>query len=347
MELKLIWQDYGLDHLEEGIAKLFPERNLNLEQLFAQVLEGDIFGAIKGLFQGSVADIGGQLGSMRNVFVWLLVLGIVSTLMTHFVEIFDRQQVADMAFYFLYLLCTTVLLKCFAQAADTAKSVMENTVLFAKLLIPAYLFSIGVSSGAVTAGASRQLLLLAVYGVESVLSALILPLIYSFSMLSIVNGIWIEEKLDFLIDLLGRIIGWGLKGALGIVTGLGIFQRLIAPVVDSARNSALQKLISAIPGVGSAVGGVTELVLGSAMVIRNSIGVVLLLLLILLCIMPLMKIAVTAILLKAAAAFMGIVSDRRVTACVDRIGNACMLLFRAAGTAMMLFLIAVAVTGLK
>ena len=32
MELKLIWQDYGLDHLEEGIAKLFPEwRAISLE----------------------------------------------------------------------------------------------------------------------------------------------------------------------------------------------------------------------------------------------------------------------------------------------------------------------------
>lgn len=347
MDLALLWHDYGLDQLEEGIARLFPERKLDLEQLLATVMEGDIIGAAKALFQGGIADIEGQIASMRNVFVWLLILGIVSTLMTHFTEIFDGQQVADMGFYFMYLLVTTVLLKCFAQAADIARSIMENTVLFARLLIPAYLLSIGVSSGAMTAGVSRQLMLLAVYAVEYILTAVLLPLVYSFCMLSVINGVWIEEKLDFLIDLVGRVIGWVLKGALGIVTGLGVFQRLITPVVDSARNSALQKLISAIPGVGDAVGGVTELVLGSAMVIRNSIGVVLLLLLLLLCVLPLLKIAVMAFLLKAAAAFMGIVSDHRLTACADRAGNACMLLFRAAGTAMLLFLIAIAVTGLK
>ena len=246
----------------------------------------------------------------------------------------------------MYLLFTTVLLKCFGQAADTAGTVMENTVLFAKLLAPVYLLSMGVSSGAVAAGASRQLLLIAVYGVESLLSAVLLPLIGSFCMLSVVNGIWIEEKLNFLIDLLGRIIGWGLKGALGIVTGLGVFQRLVAPVVDSARNSALQKLISAIPGVGDAVGGVAELALGSAVVIRNSIGVVLLLLLLLLCAAPLVKIALIALLLKTAAAFMGIISDRRITACADRAGNACLLLLRTAGTAILLFLVAIAVTAL-
>ena len=64
MDLSLIWQDYGLDRLEEGIARLFPQRTLDLEQLFAQVMEGDIFGAIAGLFRGSIADIAGQAGGM-------------------------------------------------------------------------------------------------------------------------------------------------------------------------------------------------------------------------------------------------------------------------------------------
>lgn len=343
MDLNLIWQDYGLDKLEAGIERLFPERQLSLEKLFSQVMAGDILGALSALFQGGISDFLGQVAGMRNVFVWLLVLGIVSSLMTHFTEIFDRRQVADMGFYFMYLLFTTVLLKCFAQAAATAGHAMENIILFVKLLVPAYMLSVGVSSGAVTAGASCQLMLFAVYGVEAILSALLLPLIYSYVMLSVVNGIWIEEKLNFLIDLLGKVIGWVLKGALGAVTGIGIFQKLIAPVMDSARHSVFQSLISAIPGLGNAANGVAELMLGSAVVIRNSIGVVLLMLLLLLCALPLLKIAVISGLLKCAAAFIGIVSDKRITACADRTGDAGLLLLRTAGTAMLLFFIAIAV----
>ena len=343
-DLSLIWQDYGLDRLQEGIAALFPERQLSLERLFSLVMSGDIFGAFELLFQGGISDFFGQLAGMRNVFVWLLVLGIVSSLMTHFVEIFDRHQVADMGFYFMYLLFTAILLKSFSQAVDIAVGTVDNIILFVRLLSPAYLLSVGVSSGMVTAGASYQLLLLAVYGVEYVLSAGLIPLINSFVMLSVVNGIWAEEKLTLLIDLLGRIIGWVLKGALGVVTGGGVFQALITPVVDSASSSALRKLISAIPGVGNTISGVAELALGSAVVIRNSIGVILLLLLLLLCAVPILKIGVIAGLLKAAAAFMGIVSDRRITVCADRTGDAGLLLMRATGTAMLLFLITIAVT---
>ena len=344
LDLNLVWQEYGLDRLEEGIERLFPSMEIDFQGLLSRILSGDVAGAAGGLFHEAVSGIGNQLAGMKNVLIWLLVLGIVSSLITHFVEIFDRHQVADIGFYFLYLLFTAVLLKCFAQAADTAMQTLENIILFVKLLVPAYLISVGISSGAATAGASYQLLLFAVYGVESILQSWVLPLVYSYVMLAVINGIWAEEKLSLLIELLEKAIGWVLKGAMGVVTGLGVFQSLITPVVDSARTSALQKFVEAVPGIGNAAGGVAELVLGSAMVIRSSIGVALLILLLALCAGPLLKIALIAGILKCAAAFMEIVSDKRITACADRAGDAGLLLFRTTGTGVILFLIAIAVT---
>lgn len=343
MDLSLIWQEYGLDQLQEGILKLFPERKVNLEQLLSQVMTGDVFGALGSLFRGGVEDLVAQAAGLRNIFVWLLVLGVVSSLMTHFVEIFDRRQVADLCFYFLYLLFTAVLLQCFSQAAQIASKTLESILLFVKLLAPAYLLTVGISNGAVAAGAAYQMMLFVVYGVENILAKGLLPLLYSYSMLSVVNGIWTEERLGTLIGLLDKAVGWVLKGALGAVTGIGLFQRLIAPVMDSARNSALQRLISAIPGVGDAAGGVVALAVGSAAVIRGSVGVVLLLLLLLLCAAPVCKIALLAGLLKCAAAFLGIVSDKRVTDLANRMGDALILLVRTTGTAVLLFVVAIAV----
>lgn len=343
VDLNAIWQDYGLDRLEEGMKTLFPQNNLSLDQLLSQLLRGDVFGALSGLFTGVAKDFTGQLSGMRNVFVWLLVLGIVSSLMTHFVEIFDKHQVADMGFYFMYLLFTVVILRCFFLAGETATDTLNNVVLFIRMMIPAYLISVGISTGSVTAGASTQMMLLVIYAVQNVLVQGIVPLIYSMCMLVVINGIWVEEKLTLIIELLEKGIGWVLKGAIGVVTGLSIFQALITPVVDSVKTSALQRLVSAIPGVGSAADGVVELVLGSALMIKNSIGVLLLLLFLVMCAAPLLKIALIAGVLKCAAAFMGIVSDKRITSCANRTGDAGFLLLRTTGTAMLLFLISIAV----
>lgn len=298
MELQSIWQDYGLDKLEKGMQTLFPEYEISLSDLMERVISGDIIGALESLFRGSISGVLGQVSGMKNILIWLVVLGVVSALMTHFVEIFDRHQIADLSFYYIYLLMTAVLLKCFVQAAQTTVTAIENIVLFVKMLFPTYLLAIGVANGTTTAGAYSQLLILLIYGVEKVLVSLVVPLIYSFVILSVINSIWAEEKLVLLIGLMQKGVGWILKVSVGIVTGISIFQSVITPVVDSAKKTALQKAMSVVPGIGNAADGMVELVTGSALVIRNSIGVVLLILLLVLCAAPLLEIFLTALLLK-------------------------------------------------
>lgn len=338
-----IWSDYGLDELQDGMDKLFPEYDISLEMLLNKLFEGDVIGALAEFMEEIIAQLSGDTLGLKNIFVWLLVLGVVSALMSHLVEVFDKHQVADLSFYFIYLLMSTILLKCFTEAANTAIEALESIVLFGQLLVPVYLLTVGLATGSATAGAYYQLLLLLIYGVERVLLGIVVPLVYSYCLLSVINGIWIEEKLSLIIELVEKIIGWILKAAIGVVTGVSIFQSILTPVLDSVRKGAWQKAVSVIPGIGSGAEGAMELVVGSAVVIKNSVGLVLLILLLFLCAIPLLKIFVVAFLLKAAAAFMGIVSDKRITTCANRTGDASLLLFKTAGTALVLFLISLAV----
>ncbi len=342
-DIQNIWQEYNLDRLEEGMEKLFPAFSISVKGLFEQVLTGDLVGAMTGLFQSVIEGFGAQLTGYKDILVWLLILGIASAVMGYFADVFDKHQISDLSFYVMYLLMTAVLLKCFAQAADTAVQAMENVVLFMKLLVPTYLLAVGAATGTATVSVSYQILLLLIYGVENILVAGVIPLVYSYCMLSIVNGIWIEQKLTMLIDLLAKTIRVVLKAAVGVVTGVSAFQAVITPVIDSVKASALQKTISAIPGVGNAADGVVELVMGTAVVIKNSLGVVLLILLLALCAAPMIKMFLIAGLLKVAAALMGIVSDKRLSTCTDKVGEGSMLLLRTAGTTVLLFLITISI----
>ncbi len=343
-DLEGVWKQYGLDQLQEGLRTLFPDYSISLRELLDKVLAGDVAGLLRGCLQAAFGEGFSWFLGMRNVLIWLLVLGIVSAVMTRFIEIFDKHQIADMGFYFMYLLLTAVLLQCFGQAAELTKTAIGSACDFIRLLIPAYLMIVGLSGGAASAGIAYQLILLAIYGVEHVLLSVLVPFVYSYCLLAVVNELWTGGKLGLLMDLLGKGIKAVLKAAVGIVTGLGVIQAVIAPVLDTVRTSVLRKTISVIPGLGDAADGVVELVLGSALVIKNSVGVVLLALLLTLCAAPLLQIFGTACLLKMAAALMGIVSDHRISSVTDRVGEGGFLLFRTAGTALLLFLIAIAMT---
>ena len=101
--------------------------------------------------------------------------------------------------------------------------------------------------------------------------------------------------------------------------------------------------MASIPGIGGVAEGVTELILGSAVLIKNSMGVLFLLILAGTSLIPLLKMILIAGTVKLGAAITGIVSDKRISGCADRIGEGCFLLFRCVFTAMALFMIVIAV----
>lgn len=343
IQMDKVWEDYELGALEQKLNDLFPSSPPDLEGLLQRLLKGDILGCILDTVQMIIGGFSANLASIKQVFIWILVLGIAAALLSHFIEIFDNHQIADIGFYLTYLLMIVILTKCFLEAAGVAASAMERIVEFIQVFIPAYFLSIGVAQGGLTASAGYQLLILIIYIVENTLLKLVLPLIYSYVLLSVLNGLWIEERLTLLVEGMEKGIRFLLKALLGTVIGVSALQSMITPAIDSVKAGTLQKVISAIPGVGDAADGVVQTVVGSAVIIKNSLGIMLLLLLIGMAAVPLLQILITACLLKAAAGLLGVVSDKRITACTNMVGSGGELLFKTVGTALLLFLITISI----
>ena len=343
IQMDKVWEAYELEGLEEKLQELFPSSTPDLEELLQRLLKGDILGCISDaigvVIDGFVADF----VSLKQIFIWILVLGIVAALLSHFIEIFDNHQIADIGFYFTYLLMIVILMKCFLESASVAASTMERIVEFIQVFIPAYFLSIGVAQGSLTASAGYQILILIIYIVENVLLRLVLPFIYCYVLLSVVNGLWIEERLALLVESMEKGIKFLLKSLLGTVIGISALQSMVTPAIDSVNTGILQKVVGAIPGIGDAADGVMETVVGSAVILKNSLGTILLILLIAVAAVPLLQILITACLLKVAAALLGVVSDKRITACTNKVGSGSELLFKTVGTALLLFLITISI----
>ena len=64
-----------------------------------------------------------------------------------------------------------------------------------------------------------------------------------------------------------------MKTVMGIVLGLNVIQGMILPYVDAVKNSTLEKALEAVPVVGKGAGVVTKMVLGSGILIKNTMGV--------------------------------------------------------------------------
>lgn len=334
---------YDMSDINQGMDSLFPGVNVDANELLFMIMQGDAPKAFKVL-TGQVKDaLAGEIGGIRKIFIYILVLGIASALFSGFSDLFAGQQVAQAGFYFLYLFLMVIMTKVFLFVSEIAVTAVENIVLFVKLFIPTYFVAVGAAQGAASAVYYYQMMLIIAYLVESFLNAVLIPFIFSYVILALLNGLWAEEKLSLLLEIIEKGILMALKISMGIVTGLSLVQMVIVPVASQLKISAMRKAISAIPGIGGVAGGVTELVIGSAVLIKNSMGVLMMILLLGACILPLFKIMIVTGTVKLGAALAGIVSDKRIASCTNRVGAGCFLLLRCVFTSMALFIIVIAV----
>ena len=70
-------------------------------------------------------------------------------------------------------------------------------------------------------------------------------------MLVVMNGIWEEERLGMLVELLQKGVAGFLKFLLTCITGIGLLQSMVTPVLEHLKLNAAGKALSAIPGLGA------------------------------------------------------------------------------------------------
>ncbi len=334
---------WELDEVEGGMTELFPEISIDLDEILVLIMKGNLAEALSELGGGIKETVLGEITGMRRLFTGILVIGICSALFSNFADVFSGRQVSRIGFYFMYLFLISLLLQAFASSAQIAVMSMENAVLFVKLFIPTYFLTVGACVGSVTAVFYYQLMLVVAYLIESFLLHGLLPFVYSYVLLALLNGIWAEERLTLLLDLLKKGITLVQKALVGVIMSLSLVQSVIVPALDGLKITAFKKTLAAIPGAGGIASGMTELMLGSAVLIKNSMGVMFLLLLLFVCIVPLCKLFLVGSFMKCGAALAGIVSDKKISGCVDRVGEGCFLLVKCLFTSVTLFLIVIGV----
>ena len=341
--LAVMLEDYDFTGLDEELAAYFPDLSIHADGIMKMLLDGKVQEVLRLFGQQIKGKLWGEVPFARQVFLYVLVLGISSSFFTGFADLFAGARQEKIAFYLLYMMLVGILVLVMTKISTITSQVFTLILDFVKTFIPVYFISVGAANGTGTAVVYYQVMLLVIYFVEAFVCKALLPIAYSYMLLGILNGLWAEERLTLLLDLLKKAVLVSLKAVLFLITGLSLIQSMIVPVVDSFKNTAIHKVVSVIPGIGGLTGGVTELLLGAAVLVKNSFGVFLLILLLSICLIPVLKIGVLACSVKLSAAITGMISDKRISDCADHIGEGCFLVLRCVFTSIALFFIVIAV----
>ena len=334
---------YALDGLWQELAGLFPEYEINFRELMELLLAGDIFGVGRRFFEMIVTGIGMEMESMRTALVTILVVGMVATMVSQLTGVFTQKQTSEMSFFIFYLFMSTILLKVFGTVLELARGALERILEFMRIILPTYLIVVTSAGGTITAGAYKSICLGLCVLVEYVLLNGILPGICAYIVLVILNGIHEGGRFTLIIDFAKKGILLGLKAALLVLTGTSVLQSMITPTLDANGKNVLRKVVSSLPGVGNVTENVYELMLGSAVVIKNCTSVLFLFLLLLIGVSPLLYMYGIGVLVDLLAAFLGVMGDGKMVKLIHDVAGGIFLLVRTVGCALLLFLLSISI----
>jgi len=343
MDVDVFYEQYNMSELEKATEHLFPDWEINFREMFGQIMSGEGVGLFGILGEQLLHNLAGEWNGLKTIFITLVLIGIASVIFTNISGVFMQHQLAECGFYTSYLIMIIFLVKLSIYVYELTESTLMLMVDFLRLFLPTYFITVGVSGGTMTAIGFYQIFMLVVLGIELFLVGVMLPVIGGYLILTVINGIWQEEKLAPMIRLLKKGIGFTLKALLAFVSGTGMLQAMITPVIDSAKTSVLQKTVSIIPGIGDFAGSASGVLLGTAALIKNTVGIVIVILLLLICLLPVMKLFFIMLAMKGAAAVMGLISDKRMTGCAEGMGDGVTLLLQTMITAVTFFFVLISI----
>lgn len=332
--------DFG--EINETLDEVLVDEDINFEETVRQLIEGDTKFSLELLKNLVFGRIQSEFGQNRKMMVQVLILITAAALFMNFANVFENQQISEVSFYVVYLLLVTILIRSFSSITQITSSAISGVLDFMRALIPAYFLSVAVAAGGTTATAFYGFTLGLVYLVNWLLLYVVLPMINIYVILVLINNMTQEDFLSKLAGLIRSCVEWMLKSLLALVIGFSVIQSLIAPAVDAFKVSVLNKTAGIIPGVGGAINAVTEVLIGSSMLIKNGIGVAALIILILICLVPVLKLAVYTFLYRLAAAVVQPVSDKRMLGCLSCVGDGAKLSLKVVFTAAVLFMVTIA-----
>lgn len=334
---------YDFTEIDEMLEEMFPEEKMNFKDTVVALVTGDLKFSLNVIVDLIKDQLSYELENSKTGMIHILLLVIIAAIFANFSDVFKSTQVAEISFSMLYMLLITICLHNFRVLVDAAIENVDQLMTFMKLLGPVYFMAVAVATGSSTSITFYQIVLLLIFLIEILIRNFLIPMTQIYMIIKILDEFSPEIHLSKFAELIETIVSWSLKTLTAGIIGLNVMQGLLAPAIDSVKRSLVTKTGEAIPIVGDAIGGAAEVVLGSAVLIKNGIGVAGMIVCFVVCLVPIIQIAITSLLYQIVAALIQPISDKRMVNCVGSMADGTKMLLKIVTTTGILFLLTIAV----
>ena len=299
--------------IEKAVSEAMTvESSISFKEILQALMKGSLDSAGQMLGQMIKEQITGGIYENQQLLFKIACFAVIGAIFTNFAMAFSKEQVAETGFYLTYTLLMTLMMTSFIMTAAIITNVLKSLTGFMKVLLPTFCAALTFTTGSLLSGAYYELMMAAIAIADWLMSTLIMKLIQIYVLTALVNHISKEDYLSKLSELLALLIRWSIRTVVGVILGINILQTMLLPAIDRAKGTVAYKLISALPGVGAAMNTALGAVIGSGVLIRNVLGMGSLIVILLICVVPVVRVCMVFLSYKVVQAVIQPVTDKRL-----------------------------------
>lgn len=291
-------------------------------------------------FQGVMTYFFNQVVVNLHLLAKLLVLAAVYAVLKSLRTSFGSGGVSRMAHGVCYLAVMGLAVGSFKAAMTVGKEAIEQMVQVMQALIPLLLTILGATGSLVSVSIFQPVTVLLISLISTLMGSLVLPLLSISALLTLIGHLSEDFPLARLAGLSKECALWLMGIFASIFAGAVLIQGAVTAVSDGVSLQTAKFAVgSFIPVVGGLFSDALEMMIGCSLIIRNAIGGIGIVLILLYCLFPALKIISLVLTYRLAAALVQPIGDGNLVNCLGGIANSLVLIFAALALVTLMFFI--------
>jgi len=329
-----------IERIHQETEDFFPK--FNIKEYIHSVITGQKAFNLKEILNGIIKYIFKELIANSHLLIKLVLLSILCAFLQNISNAFENSSVAKLANIVCQFMIIGIAIQSFSMAASVGTNAINEMVHFMQALLPV-LLTLLVSTGGMGAATVLQPVIIAsVEIVGTLMKNIIMPILFFSVILAVVNNLSSKIHISKLSSLLKQICIVLLGLTLTVFSGIITIQGAVASTADGvALQTARFAADTFIPIVGSFISDTFDTIMGYSLLLKNAVGSLGFILLILIVITPLLKILSLIFIYKVATALIEPIVEDSLINCLENMSNAMILLFATVLSVAIMFFITI------
>lgn len=279
-----------------------------------------------------------------KLLVTIVIITVFSIVLETVQSAFQHTSVSKVAFAVTFVVLMVIAVNSFSVSIGYARSAIESMIHFMVAMVPLLLTLLASMGNVATVSVMHPLIIFMIHTVGTLIYTLVFPLLFFSAVLSIVSSLTDKYKVTQLAVLLRNLAIGALGVCLTVFLGVISVQTATAAATDGiAIRTAKYVTGNFIPIVGRMLSDATDTIMSASLLVKNTVGLAGVVILILLCAFPALKILALALLYSLTAAVIQPLGDNPIVSCLQTVGKCMMYVFAALASVSLMFFLAITI----